>query len=105
MGMHGLSLWNNDSAKAYAVAQINLGNNPLSKAEIVSALNSFNLTIYLYHYNYPFSTGTYNPKVYLSTIQTTAKNWLYDNNPGLKDLPNLPGNADGSSYEKSGSWP
>ncbi len=36
----------------YEVTNINLGTNPLSKIEIVSALNSFNLTPCEYHFKY-----------------------------------------------------
>jgi len=62
----------------YEVANINLGNNPLSKIEIVSALNSFNLAPCQYHYNYYNCLDKYYPKIYLGTIQGVGYHWNYD---------------------------
>ncbi len=90
-----LSSWN-DKNYTYTICAINLGSNPIGSLEIVSSLNSFNLARYQYHFNYPYCTQKYNPKVYFGTIQTTSTEWLYDNDPARKNL------AQGS--EKSGSW-
>jgi len=82
-GILALSPWSYRDC-AYALAQINLGNNSISKLEIVSSLNSFNLTRLMYHFNYENCAKKYNPKVYFGTIQTASKNWNNDNNSGLK---------------------
>ncbi len=95
-----LSPWNHPRV-LYSVVMINLGSNPNSSLEIVSALNSFNLGYSQYQYNQPACTPKYNPKVYLGTVQTMSNQWNYDDNSGLKDLPqNL-----GPDSQKSGSWP
>ncbi len=95
-GFIAISPWN-DSAYTYVVGMINLGNNFISKLEIVSALNSFNLAYQIYHYNHQNCPQKYNPKVYLGAIQTTARNWNYDYQTGQTN--GLP------APEKSGSWP
>jgi len=94
------SPWNS-SQYAYTIQMINLGNNPSSRIEIVSALNSFNLAFDQYHFNIQNCFQKYNPKVYLSTIQTFANQYIYDRQNGQTNgLPNLlPGD------QKSGSWP
>jgi len=85
----------------FSVYQLLLGNNSLSKVEIVSALNSFNLAFRMFHYSYPNCPEKYNPKVYLGAVQSASINWNYDyQKPQKTGLPNLvPG------QEKSGSWP
>ncbi len=83
----------------YSVGQLNLGSNSISRLEVVSWLNTFNLASDSFFYNIDNCLDKYNPKIYLGTIQTEATNWNHDNNLGLKNgLGNLP---DGS--EKSGS--
>jgi len=82
-GYLAISPWN-DASLIYATSQINLGNNPISSLEIVSALNSFNLACWQYHLNYTCCYQKYNPKVYFGTIQTSAIGWQFDNNLGLK---------------------
>ncbi|HBD06423.1 MAG TPA: hypothetical protein DCY93_03320, partial [Firmicutes bacterium] len=67
-GSHSFCPWN-DSRYNYSVGQLLIGSNPISKLEVVSALNSFNLAIYQYHFNYTACPARYNPKVYLSAIQ------------------------------------
>ncbi len=86
---------------AYTYGQINLGSNPIGSLEIVSALNSFNLARAIYHYNYTQYTKKYNPKVYLSAVQTTSPTWISDIQNGQENgLGDLPGGG-----QKSGSWP
>ena len=63
--------------------QINMGSNPISNLEVVSSLNLPNTAHYLYHYNYQNSTSRYYPKVYIGTIQTIAKGWIYDRQTGI----------------------
>ncbi len=98
-GFCALSPYNGD-ANLYAVSAINLGNNFISKLEIVSALNSFNISTHLYHYNNRNCTKNYNPKVYLSAIQSVSMYWFYDEDSNRTNLPTLPL----SDPEKSGSW-
>ncbi len=99
-GFVGLSSYN-DVNFTYSVLMINLGSNPLSKIEIVSSLNSFNLERELYTYYYANRTKKYNPKVYLGAIHTAAKNWISDIQNGQKNgLPNLAA----GTQQKSGSW-
>ncbi len=74
----------NGDANQYAVSAINLGSNPLSKLEIVSSLNSFNIARWQYHYNYGVCTKKYNLKVYLGAVQSVAEAWQLDNNTGIK---------------------
>ncbi len=97
-GFIGLSPWLGDRS-IYEFCTINKGNNPLSKIEIVSALNSFNLTWDQYHYNSNNCPQKYNPKVYLGTVQSVALYWLYDWQTGQTNgLQNLV-----PDVEKSGS--
>ncbi len=85
----------------YEISNINLGSNFIAKLEIVSALNSFNLTWDQYHFNHNNCTTKYNPKVYLGTIQTASNTWNYDLQKGQTNgLPNLV-----PETQKSGSWP
>ncbi len=78
---------------SYWYDQINKGNNSISRLEVVSALNSFNLAMYQYHYNQADCPSKYNPKIYLSAFQTASTNWFLEQNTGCE------------KYEKSGSWP
>lgn len=75
----------------YEISNINLGNNSISRLEVVSSLNSFNLAYLQYHYNFGNCPKNYNPKVYFGTIQTVANSWYYDvqtgQTNGLGDLP------------------
>jgi len=63
---------------SYELSNINLGNNPNSKLEIVSALNSLNLAVNQYVYSFTNCTKKYNPKLYLGTIQGVGYHWNYD---------------------------
>ncbi len=81
----------------YTISQLDLGNNSISKLEVVSALNSFNLGYDQYHFNYSTCTKKYNPKVYLSAVQSVAYAWNYDQQNTEKWASN--------GHEKSGSWP
>ncbi len=95
-----LSTWN-DPNYTYTVLQLNLGNNPLRKIEIVSALNSLNYGYHTYYYDYRYCYEKYNPKVYLGAVQGVAYQWNRDvQNGQTNGLPDLLGKA-----EKSGSWP
>ncbi len=79
--------------------QIILRNNLISKLEIVSSLNLFNLARLTYHYNYVNCLEKYNPKVYIGTFQTVALDWNADLQAGQKNgLPDLQ-----NGVEKSGS--
>ncbi len=98
-GFIGLSPWLGDRS-IYEFCTISKGNNPLSKIEIVSALNSFNLTWDQYYYNSNNCPQKYNPKVYLSALQTVGETWIFDRQNGQKNgLPNLP-----EGVQKSGSY-
>ncbi len=81
-GMFALSPWI-DGAYYSSVIQLLLGSNPLSKLEVVSALNSFNLGRWEYHFNQSVYPPKYNPKVYLSAVQSVGYAWNTDNNSGL----------------------
>ena len=37
----------------------------------------------MYHFNHPYCTERYNPKVYLSTLNAVGKQWLYDRQTGI----------------------
>jgi len=97
----GLSPYNDDKY-IYSLLMINLGNNPLSKIEIVSALNSFNLGREFYTFYYANRASKYNPKLYLGTIQTASVNW----NADIQYLGQTdPQNPSLGAAQKSGSWP
>ncbi len=81
----------------YAIGQINLGNNSNSRLEVVSLLNIPNLAVDSFFYNYVNCPLKYNPKVYLSTLQSVSCNWIID----VQTAQNYPA----EKYEKSGSWP
>ncbi len=99
-GFMALCPWN-DSNHIYSSTQLNLGNNPISSLEVVSALNSFNIAWDEYYYSYTNCIQKYNPKVYLGAVQSASTNWNFDQQNGqINGLGNLPG-----GYEKSGSWP
>ncbi len=82
-----LSPWN-DAGYSYCILQLNIGYNPISKLEIVSALNSFNLAVAMFYHRYDNRTAKYNPKAYLGAVQTFAGQWnselgkLGEGNPG-----------------------
>ncbi len=65
---------------------INLENNFITKLEIVSALNSFNLALAWLQYSETISYQKYNPKVYLGAVQSVARSWNNDDNSGHRDL-------------------
>jgi len=92
-GFCGLSPWV-DAVNPNSIIQVTLGSNFISSLEIVSALNSLNLAVNQYHYNFGNCLKKYAPKVYLGTVQTTSIQWNLDNQKGLTADP-----------EKSGSWP
>ncbi len=87
-----LSPWN-DAGYSYCILQLNIGYNPISKLEIVSALNSFNLAVAMFYHRYDNRTAKYNPKAYLGAVQTFAGQW----NSELGKL--------GEGNPGSGSWP
>jgi len=89
-----LSPWN-DTRYTYSVGQINLGNNPISLLEIVSALDSFNLARGTYAFNFSNRINKYYPKVHLGAVQTASENWNLDTQTGQK--------TDFSDPQKSGS--
>ena len=72
-----ISPWN-DNESIYGIGQINLGNNFISNLEVVSALNTLNLSTNSLHYNHANCTSRFYPKVYLSTLQSVALQWNYD---------------------------
>ncbi|HBD06358.1 MAG TPA: hypothetical protein DCY93_02985 [Firmicutes bacterium] len=99
-GLNAFVAWNGDG-NPYYISAINLGSNSISKLEVVSALNSFNLARNQYHFYYSNCPGRNNPKVYLGAVQSAGINWNYDVQEGQKNLPDLLG----LGGEKSGSWP
>jgi len=82
-GVFAISSWI-DGTYASSVIQLILGSNPISKLEVVSALNSFNLARWQYHFNEPVYTKKYNLKVHIGTVQSMAINWNSEYNSGLK---------------------
>ena len=72
-----LSPWN-DATFAYSILQLYKGYNPSSKLEVVSGLNLSNQARQMYHFNHPYCTERYYPKVYIGTVQTIATGWNYD---------------------------
>ncbi len=81
----------------YSLLQINLGNNPNSRLEIVSSLNMLEIGRATYYYDYRYCTEKYNPKVYFGTIQSFVPDWNLDYQNSEKWASN--------GTEKSGSWP
>ena len=57
---------------------MNLGSNFIGNLEVVSQLNLFNQAHHMYHFNHPYCTERYYPKVYLGTTQTIAYAWNFD---------------------------
>ncbi len=72
-----LNPWVNPDC-TYVIIQLLMGSNSISKLEIVSALNSFNLAHEMYAYYCYTRTEKYNPKVYLGSVQTTSDDWNLD---------------------------
>ncbi|HBD06464.1 MAG TPA: hypothetical protein DCY93_03535, partial [Firmicutes bacterium] len=78
-GLRGLSPWADPRYSDIELILLIKGNNPLSKIEIVSALNSFNITYQLYIFDcYYTIINKYNPKVYLGAVQSVANTWNFD---------------------------
>ena len=75
-GWVALSPWN-QSEFAYSILQLKLGSNFISKLEVVSMLNITSQAYNMYCYS-ANRTAKYNPKVYLGTSQTIARNWNLD---------------------------
>ncbi len=75
-GFMALSTWTG-SGSIYSLA-INLGNNSMTRIEIVSLLNCLNLGRDIFHYNFYNCLQKYNPKVYFGAIQTVTDDWNYD---------------------------
>ena len=95
----GLSPWCDDYY-TYALSQLNLGNNPLSKVEVVSTLNTFNIGPDMYHVNPPYTSENYAPKVYLGTIQMTANKWNFDHQKGINYPSTWPQNSPQKGEDK-----
>ncbi len=94
-GIHVLSPVNG-AVSDYSLTTINLGSNSISKLEVVSSLNSFNIAHAMYYYHYAY-TSKYNPKLYLgSAIQTTSSDWNNDYDSARQNLL--------GGVEKSGSF-
>ncbi len=90
------SPWN-DQVYSYSLGQINKGYNPLSNLEVVSALNTVNISTQMYAYSPTNRTAKYYPKVYIGPSKTIGQLWLYDIQNGTETtLPNWP-----NSYQSS----
>ena len=76
-GQLALATWNNRNY-IYCLMQINKGNNPIGNLQVVSTLNTLNLSHEMLHYNYANSLERYYPKVYFGTNQTIALSWIID---------------------------
>jgi len=85
----------------YVIIQLLIGSNSLSKLEVVSALNSFNLGHEMYAYYCYTRTEKYNPKVYLGAVQSMSTDWNLDEQDPTKVDEKWASNG----QEKSGSWP
>ncbi len=77
-----LSPWS-EPQYSYSILQLENGNNPLSRLQVVSKLNILSQARYTYHYNSYNCPERYYPKVYIGTIQTIAKGWIYDLQKGI----------------------
>ncbi len=84
-----------DSSYTYSALQLYLGSNFISRLEVVSALNSFNIGRGMYTYDCINRPQHYNPKIYLSAIQTTSIECNFDRDYSRENL--------GQGEEKSGS--
>lgn len=87
------------SSNPYELANINTGTNPLSRLEIVSAINSFNIAHEMHSYYYSTRPEKYNVKWYLGTIQSVATWWDLDQ----EDPKKVDEKWVGGKVEKSGS--
>ncbi len=81
-GKLALATWNNRNY-IYCLLQINKGNNPIGNLQVVSTLNTLNLSHEMLHYDYENSLERYYPKVYLGTTQTIAYAWNFDYQKGI----------------------
>lgn len=75
--MFFLSPWNG-SLYTYSISQLNLAFNHISTLEIITSLSIENLSQYALHLNIDNCTSKYNPKVYLSIMDSIALGWIYD---------------------------
>ena len=80
-GFMAFGPWN-DPELLYCVSQLNLGNNSLSRIQVVSALNTLNIATHMYYYYIGNCTQNYYPKVYMGTTQTVTYYWNHDNQNG-----------------------
>lgn len=80
-GMDAFTPWKNP-ANMYSELQLYLGYNPISKLEVVSLVNLFNLSHYSLSYYEPTRTSRYYPKIYLGLLSTTSADWLMDHQNG-----------------------
>jgi len=87
------------SSNSYELANINIGNNPLSKLEIASALNTFNIAHEMYSYYYSSRPLKSNIKWYHGTIQSVATWWNLDQ----EDPKKVDKKWSAGEVEKSGS--
>ncbi len=87
-GHIGFSSWN-ISSEEYSIGMINKGNNPLTKIEVASMLNIANQTAEMLFYNQENCPEKYAPKVYFSTLQTIATNWIYNDEDSWKNTQKM----------------
>ena len=80
------SPWN-DQVYSYSLGQINKGYNPLSNLEVVSALNTVNISTQMYAYSPTNRTAKYYPKVYIGPSKTIGQLWIYEDKIDTSTTP------------------
>lgn len=75
--MDALTPWNNP-VRVYSELQLYLGANSISRLEVVSLINIFNLSQYLLSYYESTRTSRYYPKIYIGLLSTSSSGWLMD---------------------------
>ena len=94
-----LSPWS-EPQYSYSILQLENGNNPLSRLQVVSKLNILSQARYTYHYNSYNCPERYYPKVYIGTSQTIATGWLYDTQTYARSDIKMPENWPQNSTQK-----
>ena len=91
-GQLSISPWE-DKGYVYSISQLQIRSNSIGNLQVVSGLNLSNQARQMYHFNHPYCTERYYPKVYIGTSQTIATEWFYEYKNFIETtLPNWPQN-------------
>ena len=64
-----------------------LGSNPNSRLQVVSALNTVNISTQMYAYSPTNRTAKYYPKVYIGPSKTIGQLWIYEDKIDTSTTP------------------